>query len=110
MTEKGRKVAVALTGAVAAHVIRHRIERADDRLSRTLTAVRSVQASWADSAEYDSAFDAGEWSGPAADEMCAAEVRAVILSGGYSVASFVAEVAARTSPRFAYYWLAGVDA
>lgn len=74
-----------------------------NRLSQAASAVLRIRDGHARAAEYDAGFDAGEWSGPAHARMAAAQVVAALAALGYTPAQYDAELAARTSPRWAHY-------
>lgn len=102
MDRRSAAFATRLAGYIGAHVTRIKIERADDRLSKAASVVAKINRDWNEGAEYDSVFDAGEWSLAASERGRCRDIEAALTALGFTSQSFEAAVTARSSWKTVY--------
>lgn len=97
------RIALRLAALVAAHTLRTRVEKADDRLSRAASAVQRVLDAHFAYDHFDRAFDGGEFSGPALARALRRDVAEALEPFGFTPATYDDALAARLSAHAAFH-------
>jgi hypothetical protein len=72
-------------------------------LSVVASTVRRISRGHAEAAELDAGFDGGEFSRPEHGRMEREQVAAALAAAGWTAVEFLAEVEARTSPKWVFF-------
>lgn len=72
-------------------------------LSTIASTIHRIQKRGFAALEYDTAFDAGEWSVPAIYQGVTDKITAALAEQGWTAERFEEELAARTTGKWAYF-------